>query len=203
MAATVASITPRGRNCEGCGVKMGHQRRKRDKETGKYLCEGCQNGRPGRPRNGAYIARTAHMSQDPAVVFHCYSCGSGQVIGRSDGIVQCDFCGACFIVIVQPQFPSSPQSTENSVQEPPDAGAEGAEEDEGDRSNSFGGGSLSDKIGEDPSEDSEDEDPPADDSGDDKGNPFAKSGSRFFMTETGVLLDEERYIKHLAWTTHD
>ncbi len=40
----------------------------------------------------------------------CPFCGSGQVIGQSDGNISCDFCGTVYIVRVQPAFSGMPQS---------------------------------------------------------------------------------------------
>lgn len=53
--------------------------------------------------------RTAHDPGDPLVTSHCPFCGSGQVVGRSDGTISCDFCGQAYIVRVQPSFPGMPQ----------------------------------------------------------------------------------------------
>jgi hypothetical protein len=38
------------------------------------------------------IVRIAHDSGDSSTIFHCCFCGSGQVIARSDGGVECEFC---------------------------------------------------------------------------------------------------------------
>jgi len=35
--------------------------------------------------------------------------GSGQIAGRPDGTIGCDFCGQCYIVRVQPTFAGMPQ----------------------------------------------------------------------------------------------
>lgn len=53
--------------------------------------------------------RLAHDPGDPLITSHCPFCGSGQVAGRSDGTIACDFCGQNYIVRVQPAFPGSPQ----------------------------------------------------------------------------------------------
>lgn len=53
--------------------------------------------------------RTAHDPGDPLITSHCPFCGSGQVVGRSDGTIGCDFCGQNYIVRVQPAFPGMPQ----------------------------------------------------------------------------------------------
>ncbi len=52
----------------------------------------------------------AHDSGDSVTIFHCPFCGSGQVIARSDGSVECEFCHAAFTVQVQPEFSAFPQT---------------------------------------------------------------------------------------------
>jgi hypothetical protein len=54
--------------------------------------------------------RIAHDPGDPLITSHCPFCGSGQVVGRSDGTIECDFCGQNYIVRVQPAFPGAPQA---------------------------------------------------------------------------------------------
>ena len=46
------------------------------------------------------FVRVAHDPGDPMVATHCPFCGSGQVIGRSDGNIECDFCGQVYLVRV-------------------------------------------------------------------------------------------------------
>lgn len=52
----------------------------------------------------------AHQSGDGITICHCPFCGSGQVIGRSDGNTECSFCNQSFLVRVQPMFSAFPQS---------------------------------------------------------------------------------------------
>jgi hypothetical protein len=68
--------------------------------------------------------RTAHDPGDPLVTSHCPFCGSGQVVGRSDGTIGCDFCGQAYIVRVQPAFPGMPQMP-NGPGAPSDVGPDG------------------------------------------------------------------------------
>jgi hypothetical protein len=56
------------------------------------------------------IVRVAHDPGDPQITSHCPFCGSGQIVGRSDGTIGCDFCGMNYIVRVQPAFPGMPQA---------------------------------------------------------------------------------------------
>lgn len=57
----------------------------------------------------ASIRRVAHDPGDPLIVSHCPLCGSGQVVGLSDGSIQCEFCGGVFLVRIQPAYPGMPQ----------------------------------------------------------------------------------------------
>lgn len=56
------------------------------------------------------IMKLAHDSGDGETLFHCPFCGSGQIVARSDGAVDCDFCNTAFTVQVQPQMPAFPQT---------------------------------------------------------------------------------------------
>ena len=53
---------------------------------------------------------TAHDGGDGQVVRHCFSCGSGGVVGRSDGSVECTVCETVFTVQVQPRNVAAPQT---------------------------------------------------------------------------------------------
>jgi hypothetical protein len=68
--------------------------------------------------------RVAHDPGDPLITSHCPFCGSGQVVGRSDGTISCEFCGQAYIVRVQPAFPGSPQMP-NGPGAPSDIGPDG------------------------------------------------------------------------------
>jgi hypothetical protein len=56
------------------------------------------------------IRRLAHDSGDGQTVLHCPFCGGGQVIGRSDGTIECEFDGTAFTVQVQPLYSGFPQT---------------------------------------------------------------------------------------------
>jgi len=56
------------------------------------------------------VVKVAHDPGDPQITSHCPFCGSGQIVGRSDGTIGCDFCGMNYIVRVQPAFPGMPQA---------------------------------------------------------------------------------------------
>ncbi|MDQ1041564.1 hypothetical protein QFZ75_008066 [Streptomyces sp. V3I8] len=153
----------------------------------------------------------AHQSGDGITIAHCPFCGSGQVIGRSDGNTECSFCNQSFLVRVQPMFSAFPQSIDGMPVDIPGmppvtppgmppggdpmaAGAPpGAEGEEGAGAPPFGGDSDSSDSG---SEDG----PPSgsDDSGDDSGGgpPFGKKES--LRTAAGHQLSRSAYVDHLA-----
>lgn len=58
----------------------------------------------------ASIQVIAHDSGDGQTIYHCPFCGSGNVIGRGDGTVECGYCHNAFTVQVQPQHPNMPQT---------------------------------------------------------------------------------------------
>jgi hypothetical protein len=153
------------------------------------------------------MKRIAHDSGDSQRIFHCPFCGAGQVIGRSDGTTECEFCQAHFTVQVQPQFNSFPQTINGQpVQIPgmpgqndalmgdmmPPGGAPGAPGEPGNPDPSQG--SDNPFAGGDDAEDGAQDDS-GDDGGDDKPD-FLKSKS--YRTASGAVLNEEQYLRHLA-----
>lgn len=58
----------------------------------------------------ASLRTVAHDSGDGETIYHCPFCGGGQVVGRSDGTVECDFCQTAFTVQVQPMQSGQPQT---------------------------------------------------------------------------------------------
>lgn len=64
------------------------------------------------PLNMPKIVRVGHVSGNSIDVLHCPFCGSGAVIARSDGTIECNFCTSVFTVQVQPQFAAFPQTTQ-------------------------------------------------------------------------------------------
>jgi hypothetical protein len=163
--------------------------------------------------------RVAHDPGDPLITSHCPFCGSGQVIGRSDGTIECDFCGQNYIVRVQPAFPGMPQAPgEGGAPSdigpdggvlPPDAiGPDGLPVDPGavdpddpgamDDADGFppdDGDGEADEDGDFPPDDDEDDAPPA------KSSPPPKSKKksvRTYRTASGQVLTEGQYLRHLA-----
>lgn len=54
------------------------------------------------------LTRTSHFSTDTTVVNHCVFCGSGALVGRSDGGVDCNVCQRSFTVMEQPMYSGMP-----------------------------------------------------------------------------------------------
>jgi hypothetical protein len=153
----------------------------------------------GMPR----IVIMAHDSGDAEVVFHCPFCGSGQVLARNDGTIECQFCSACFTVQVQPQYPAFPQTINGMPVQVPGMGPQWPGQDPGDPAAGQPVDPNADQDGDGVPDDQEqppgqappDEDDGGDDS--DDGNPFAKK-SLLYRTVSGAMLDEDRYVRHLA-----
>jgi hypothetical protein len=168
-----------------------------------------------RPRGVGH--RTAHDPGDPLVTSHCPFCGSGQVVGRSDGTIGCDFCGQNYIVRVQPAFPGMPQmpmgpgapsdiGPDGGLVDPGMVGPDGMPVDDGgpppeDAAAEGGPEGLPD--------DGEELPPPGDDGGDDatpSGPPPGKKSdkgknkkkSARFRGVEGQHLTEEQLVRHLA-----
>lgn len=63
--------------------------------------------------------KLAHDSGDGKTIYHCPFCGGGQVVGGSDGTTECQFCHTHFSVQVQPQFSGMPQTIDGQPVEIP------------------------------------------------------------------------------------
>jgi hypothetical protein len=142
------------------------------------------------------IVVVAHDSGDSQTIFHCPFCGSGQVIARSDGTTECEFCHSAFTVQVQPQFAAFPQTIDgvpvdvpgmpSNTELPPGADPDAAiPPEEGGALPGTDGPPGADEEAEEESE--EDDDKPA----------FLKGSYR---TSTGSVLHGDSYLRHLAIT---
>lgn len=151
----------------------------------------------------------AHQSGDGITIAHCPFCGSGQVIGRSDGNVECQFCNQAFLVRVQPMFSAFPQMVNGvPLQIPgmpppadpgmppgadPDAMPPGADDgvpgagDEGGGAPPFGGGS-----------DGGDSSSGKDDSSDSGGGPPWAKKSSVYQAMGGRRYERSAYVDYLA-----
>lgn len=150
------------------------------------------------------IMKLAHDSGDPQVVYHCPSCGSGQVIARSDGTIECGFCKNCFTVQVQPRYPAFPQTINGVPIQVPGMGPQwpGQDDDQMMQAQDAAEGIDVDPEGEDadnPFADGQDAaGPPDEDEEDDEGdngNPFAKKSYR---TRSGRAVEHDAFLRHVA-----
>lgn len=153
----------------------------------------------------------AHQSGDGITIAHCPFCGSGQVLGRSDGNTECSFCNQSFMVRVQPMFSAFPQTIDGMPVDipgmPPVAppgmppggdpmaagGPPGADGEDGGGAPPFGQDS-------DPSDSGSDDGPPDSGGSDDDsggGPPFGKKESAF-RTTAGRQLARPAYVDYLA-----
>jgi hypothetical protein len=132
------------------------------------------------------LAKVAHETPagEMEKVMHCSFCGSGKLAGRSDGTIECGLCKRTFTVSVQPEYPGMPQDpAEPGMEDPLGEGLEDPLEE----------------VVEEPAEEPEKEKAvkpkaPAKDKPKKK-----KSVSSFYLTsQSGVVLDEENFTKHLA-----
>jgi hypothetical protein len=174
--------------------------------------------------DGRFI-KIAHDPGDPQLCSHCPFCGSGQITGRSDGGIDCSFCGMNFIVRVQPAFPGMPQAP--GMGAPTDIGPDGMPMDpmmggmedpgmmppgaEGDEGMPPGMEDGDDGGGDEgpPEEDGPPVDdqggssdgpppPPSKDKGGKSDKPKKKGSLQLYRTLNGEQLDERRYVRHLA-----
>jgi hypothetical protein len=163
------------------------------------------------PMHMTAMRKHAHDSGDSQRIFHCPFCGAGQVIGRSDGTTECEFCQVHFTVQVQPQFNSFPQTINGQPVQIPGMpgqignpgmapgmppGAPGAPPGaEGDEGSGFPPGDDPDADG-----DAQGDSDGDGDGGDDKKPDFLKGkASKQFKTAAGDWLNEDQYTRHLAW----
>lgn len=181
------------RKCDRCGRDI-HPSAKRDRVGTLFVCEGCLSlSNHWKDHENVGFAKNAHdMSDDPMVIRHCAFCGSGQVIARSDGSTECEFCQSVFTIKMEPFFPSWPQTVDGVPQDVP-LSPNMEDEEVGD---------MEDPPGELPPEDDEMVDPDAlDEDGEDD---FAEEEEELppfnssFRTAMGDVIDEDAYIRHLA-----
>lgn len=154
-------------------------------------------------RKPARITMLAHDSGDGETIFHCPFCGSGQVLARSDGTVDCEFCHTAFTVQVQPEMPAFPQTINGMPFQIPGmpAGGENAMVDPASPAAQANAAPDQPPPGVDPASGEGDGPPEGDPSSDDtaEGGPpdFLKNSYR---TERGTRLSAQSYMRHLALT---
>lgn len=159
----------------------------------------------------------AHQSGDGITIAHCPFCGSGQVLGRSDGNTECSFCNQSFMVRVQPMFSAFPQSINGmpvDIPGMPPAAAPGMPPGgmpPGDDPMAAGGPPGADgedggapPFGQDgdPSDSGSDNGPPGSGGSDDDSGgsppPFGKKKESAFRTAAGNPLARTAYVDYLA-----
>lgn len=180
------------RACRTCGSRMGPgEIRQRDPRSGELVCPTCLNHpmmTPNRTNVNIVTAarnilrKVAHDGGDGQVVRHCFSCGSGGVVGRSDGTVECSFCGEVFSVQVQPRNPHAPQTVNGQPVHIPGM----PEESE-----------VTPSTG-DETVDAEVVDGPEEPSGEFRVPGIEDADLTDYMTATGHRLGRKHYVQHLA-----
>ena len=146
------------------------------------------------------IVRVAHDSGDGETIFHCPFCGSGQVLARSDGTVDCEFCHTAFTVQVQPEMPAFPQTVNGMPIDVPGMPAGGENANVPPESPLAGGADpMADPEAppgtESESQPPEEGDPTEDDTAEGGPPDFLKNSYR---THQGADLPREAYMRYLA-----
>jgi hypothetical protein len=150
----------------------------------------------------------AHQSGDGVTIAHCPFCGSGQVIGRSDGNTECSFCNQSFLVSVQPMYSAFPQSIDGMPVDipgmPPASGMPPGADPAAEGGAPPGAGDAeggAPPFGQEGGESDDSDGGPSDDSGDNEGSgggpPFEKKES-VYRTAGGARLTRRSYIDYLA-----
>lgn len=199
------------RTCDRCGNKLapGVPRRRRGREL---ICPDCAGGGDGRvqsdPQALAYALRTeAHDRGESDVVLHCPFDGSGQVVGWSDGTIECQFCGQHFTVQVQPERSAMPQTVDGQPVDIP--GMPGVEDTPLDEEPTLPGEEVNQaeqpapaEVGEAAEEQAATPGPsrlkivPTEDSG--GGGRQLRVVQTSFVTDRGHVLVADDYLAHLA-----
>lgn len=118
------------RRCDDCSRRMRGKQDIRSPRGEKMVCIECKEKGPmieGPHRTTLSRRKTAHGGGDGQTLHHCPGCGSGGIVGRSDGSIECTLCNMVFTVQLQPASPFMPQTVNGEpVQIPgmPDSGAD-------------------------------------------------------------------------------
>lgn len=124
---------------------------------------------------------------------NCCFCGSGAVVGRSDGTIECQYCKNYFTVQVQPQYSNLPQTDPNTGQPIFQPGMPGSIDRAG--LDAAPGVDEGPKVGQPPEEEIPrvGQDPVEDE-------PVVGGVPKesMFINANGLALDAERYMRHLA-----
>lgn len=183
-------------------------------------------GSGGKPYLGMKVI--AHVSGNQIDVLHCPFCGTGAVIARSDGTIECGFCTSVFTVQTQPQYNGFPQSVDGQPYEwpgmPQQPGVVPADPPPGTDVNPNSMGVPSPPMSSDPADGNDDMEDVSDDdadSDDDDDKPAFLKGKgdksdsksdkksdkksdnpfakkKSYRTASGALVDEADFLAHLA-----
>ena len=143
------------------------------------------------------LKATAHESSDDLETMHCPWCGSGQIIGQSDGTISCAYCDRTYTVRLQPTYPAMPQTVEGQPFPPGQPGADAGmpgDEVPGELPAGMEGAEQMPPDGLPP------DGAPADDADEDEGDddlPAFMKGSTL-RTAAGTELPGDAYLRHLA-----
>lgn len=159
-----------------------------------------------KPMEMTAMRKQAHDATENQDLRHCPFCGSGKILGRADGTVECEFCHNYFTVQVQPQYPNFPQTINGEGTPPPgmpgeveEASMEDGQPGEGGEFPPGGPESDAEAAGGEgvPSDldESDSAQPEEGGAAEDSAPPFAKKS---FRTVTGARLNEDAYVRHLA-----
>lgn len=198
------------RTCDRCGYKVAPGT-PRTRVGDQMLCAACVAS-PERKEAAMTIKpvrKVAHDSGDGETIYHCFSCGSGKVIARSDRTTECMYCGAVFTVQVQPQYASFPQTINGMPTPVPGMpgqiddgsgmppGAPGDPNAPGDP-DAMGddGGFPPDEATEEAEENDGDETGSGDEDPDSNQPPWLKKS--MLRTSLGHHLDPDDFVRHLA-----
>lgn len=133
------------------------------------------------------IRTEGHVYSDESVIGHCVFCGSGDVVGRSDGSVECQLCHRGFVVMEQPLHAAQPAPDYQSM--------------------AIDGTGLNDTTASDPIEEApafapppqptaptpQAQQPPQDDQ-----QPPPKTSALRYRTASGHPLSREDFVRHVA-----
>lgn len=142
--------------------------------------------------------KLAHESDDDTTPLHCPFCGSGQIVGNSDGSIGCEYCKRAFTVRVQPAFSAMPQEMDQMNAGAPDFGPGGQGDpsangtDEGAPGDPQGG--IGPSLQQDPDPAAAAGPPVTDQQPDTDGT----QAPWMYNTSTGARLNERDYLDHLA-----
>jgi hypothetical protein len=170
-------------------AEMKEQKYQRRKELG--LVDEVEKAEHDRERREGSL-HLAHDSGDNETVYHCPFCGSGAVMGRSDGSAECEFCSNVFTVQVQPRHPNMPQTINGQPMQQPGMGAPHpppwAEQPGTQYAPPDDTAAYDEVTSAEQQQDLDQEQIP----------DFLRTSTRFYPTPDGVALTEEQFIKRTA-----